>query len=184
MQWYLLMLDSIRVPSLNITQSGFDQCSKCNPQPNCYTDSGDFQISLPLTTKQCNDMLNGNSKVLGRESLLLDILGVNGTTITLSLPLLWLAEQIKLGNVECTGPGGIFVLGFPIFQYYYVAYDMADNKVIFVDLQLSDETKAFIDGPEVNSLFPPSTGYRYHVPTKRSLMAATGVLLLAFQCIV
>ena len=91
---------------------------------------------------------------------------------------------MKLGNVVCSGPGGNFILGFPIFQYYYVAYDMEENKIIFVDLQLSDETKAFIDGPELNSLFPPSTGYAYHVPTKRSLMAAAGVLLLAFQCIV
>ena len=182
MRWYLLVLDSIRVPSLNMTETGFNQCNGCWPEPSCYTDSGDSQISLPLTPKQCNDMTSGKAHVLRRESLLLDISGVNGTTITLSLPLLWLAEQIKLGYVTCTGPGGIFVLGFPIFQYYYVAYDMADNRVIFVDLQLSDETKAFIDGPELHSIFPSSAGYRYHVPTKRSLMAATGVLLLAFQC--
>ena len=117
--------------------------------------------------------------------MLLDILGVNGATITLSLPLLWLAEQRKLGNVECTGTEGIFVLGFPIFQYYYVAYDMADNKIIFVDLQLSDETKAFIDdGPEYGGAhFSLSSGYHHRVPTTSSLMVAMGVLLLAFQCI-
>ena len=182
----MLMLDSIRVPSLNITQSGFDQCSKCNPQPNCYTDSGDSHISLPLPPQQCNYLLNtGNYNAEKMEPMLLDILGVNGTTITLSLPLLWLAEQIKLGNVECTGPEGIFVLGFPIFQYYYVAYDMADNKVIFVDLQLSDETKAFIDGPELGGINPnaPSAGYNRHIPSTISLTVAMGVLLLAFQFI-
>ena len=113
--------------------------------------------------------------------MLLDILGVNGATITLSLPLLWLAEQRKLGNVECTGTEGIFVLGFPIFQYYYVAYDMADNEIIFVDLQLSDETKAFID--DGGGAFSLSSGYHHRVPTTSSLMVAMGVLLLAFQCI-
>ena len=183
MEWYLLMLNSIRVPSLNMTQSGFDQCNECQTQSHCFTDSGASHIRLPLPKSQCDDMLNGNSNVLRRESLLLDILGVNGTTITLSLPLLWLAEQRMLGNVQCTGTTGDFILGFPIFQYYYIAYDMADNKVIFVDLQLSDETKAFIDGPELGGIEPPSTGYNRHVPSTIKLTVAMSVLLLAFQCI-
>ena len=177
------MLDSIRVPSLNMTWTGFDQCNECQTGYHCATDSGASYIALPLAPKQCNDITSGNSNVLRRESLLLDIVGVNGTTITLSLPLLWLAEQIKLGYVKCTGTTGDFILGFPIFQYYYVAYDMADNKVIFVDLQLSDETKAFIDGPELGGVNPPSAGYNRHIPSTISLTVAMGVLLLAFQCI-
>ena len=122
MYWYLLNLTSIRVPGLNITQNGFSQCNKkCG---KCYTDSGNSWISLPLPESQCNDILSGKFDVLKKESMLLDIEGVNGTTITLSLPLLWLTEQFLFGHVVCTGTSGIFMLGFPIFQYYYLAYDM------------------------------------------------------------
>ena len=187
MYWYALKLNSIRVPSLNMTQSGFDQCN-CDVynnslSGNCYTDSGWTWIHLPVPESQCDNLLNTPpNPELG--SLLLDIEGVNGTTVTLSLPLLWLAEQTRLGYVKCTGITGDFILGFPIFQYYYLAYDMSDNTVAFVDLPLSDETKAFIDGPELGGLgvVPPrpSSGCRHHVPTMSSLMMAIGVLLLAF----
>ena len=71
-----------------------------------------------------------------------------------------------------------------IFQYYYLAHAMEDNKIAFVDLQLSDETKAFIDGPELGGIDPLiSSGYRHHVPTMSNLIAAMGVLLLVFHCI-
>ena len=113
-------------------------------------------------------------------SMLLDIEGVNGATVTLALPLLWLKEQLGMKNVVCTGSTGDFILGFPIFQYYYLVYDMTKNRVTFVDLPLSNETEAFIDGPELGGL---NSGYRHHVPTTSSSMAAMGVLLLAFQCI-
>ena len=138
---------------------------------------------------------------------MLDIEGVNGTNITLSLPLLWLAEQEALGRLICTGTTGNFILGFPIFQYYYLAYDMESNTITFVDLPQSDETKAFIDGTELggtneSSSGPDvsaqgdtagndketkakeetSSGYHYHEYTTRSLMAAIGFLLLAFRC--
>jgi len=110
--------------------------------------------------------------------------GVNGATVTLSVPLIWLAEQGNLNNVVCTGIDGIFVLGFPIVQYYYLAYDVADNTVTFVDLQLSDETKAFLYGNELGGINPPSSGYNYHdVPTMSSLMVVIGILLLSFQSI-
>ena len=60
--------------------------------------------------------------------MLLDIEGIDGETVTLSLPLLWLREQLEMGNVVCTGSTGNFLLGLPIFQYYYLAFDMADNS--------------------------------------------------------
>ena len=168
-----------------MTQSGFDQC-QCDSSAHCYTDSGASRIELPLPESQCDYWLTvplDTLKELG--SLLLDIEGVNGTTTTLSLPLLWLAEQTGLvGNVKCTGPGGNFVLGFPIFQFYYLAYDMEDNTITFVDLQLSDETKAFLyydkPVPEYGGSCSPSSGYRHHVLSTSNLIAAMGVLLLAF----
>ena len=184
-----------------MTQSGFDQC-QCDSSAHCYTDSGASRIELPLPESQCDYWLTvplDTLKELG--SLLLDIEGVNGTTTTLSLPLLWLAEQTGLvGNVKCTGPGGNFVLGFPIFQFYYLAYDMEDNTITFVDLQLSDETKAFLydyppelGGANVGGVYPstptptptPSSGFYHRMPTTTAsnLMTVLGALLFAFQCI-
>ncbi len=110
-------------------------------------------------------------------SMLLDIEGIDGETVTLSLPLLWLREQLEMGNVVCTGSTGNFLLGLPIFQYYYLVFDMADNRVTFVDLELSDEAKAFIDGPEYGGT---SAGYHRHVHLTSSLVSVMGVLLLAF----
>ena len=166
-----------------MTQSGFDQCD-CNEHDsgNCFTDSGTSSIELPLPENQCDYWLSAPLATLKKlGSLLLDIEGVNGTNITLSLPLIWLAEQTEKKNVVCTGTTGNFVLGFPIFQYYYVAYVMADNTIAFVDLPLSDETKEFINGPEYGGVFPPSSGYHHHVPTASNLMMAVGILLFAFQ---
>jgi len=182
MYWYLLNLTSIRVPGLNITQNGFSQCSEeC---PKCYTDSGTSWISLPLPESQCNDIINTHVDILRKMgSLLLDIEGVNGTTITLSLPLLWLAEQMAWNNqhIRCTGTSGDFVLGFPIFQYYYLAYDMGSNTVTFVDLPLSNETEAFIMGPDLGGE-SPSSGYHHHVHSTINIMAI-GVMLIVFQYI-
>lgn len=76
---------------------------------------------------------------------MLDLDGVNNSTITLSFPLLWLAEQIRLKRVKCSGLSGYFIPGLPIFQYYYLAYDRGKNTVTFVDLQLSKETETFIN---------------------------------------
>ena len=62
-------------------------------------------------------------------------------------------------------------------------HGMAENRVTFVDLPLSNETKEFVDGPELGGLNP---GYRHrhhvHVPTTSSVMVVMSVLLLAFQC--
>ena len=54
-----------------------------------------------------------------------------------------------LGAVVCRE---ISSSGFPIFQYYYLAYNMGDSTVTFVDLQLSNETEAFINGPELGGI--------------------------------
>lgn len=92
-------------------------------------------------------------------SMLIDIEGVNGTTVTLSLPLIWLSEQYFFGNVVCTGTTGQFTLGFPIFQYYYLAYDMGSGTVTFVDLPQSNDTTAFIDGTELGGTNESSSGH-------------------------
>jgi len=141
-QWYELGINSIRVPGLNFTQSTTDLCSKC---PNCYTDSGISWIALPLSEEFCNSIPNNVDELKSLGSLYMDLDGVNGENVTLALPLLWLVEQYMNGNVQCVGESGKFVLGFPIFQYYYLVFDMGNNTVIFVDLELSNETKNFID---------------------------------------
>jgi len=157
-QWYLLMLKSIRVPGLNMTQSGFNQCDKCG-NAHCYTDSGTSWISLPLPESLCNDLVNTDVDTLKKMgSLLLDIAGVNGSTVTLSLPLLWLVEQAPSGRVQCTGTSGDFILGFPLFQYYYHAYDMGSKTITFVDLPLSNETEASADGPALDGTNESSSG--------------------------
>ena len=106
-----LKLNSIRVPSLNMTQSGFDQCS--NECGQCLTDSEISWLSLPLPQSFCDDLLMKTdfSELKESGSLLLDHEGVNGNNITLSLPLLWLVEQGALGYVRCSGLSGNFVLG-------------------------------------------------------------------------
>jgi hypothetical protein len=119
--------------------------------PKCITDSGSSQILLPLIESVCDDLWETNPdtpKKMG--SLLLDLEGVNGSTITLPLPLLWLAEQIA-------GTSGDFALGLPIFHYYYLVYDMENSTVTFVDLQLSKKTEAFIHGPELGGVSEPNT---------------------------
>jgi len=133
-----------------MSQSGFNQCMDIY-DPKCITDSGSSQILLPLIESVCDDLWETNPdtpKKMG--SLLLDLEGVNGSTITLPLPLLWLAEQIA-------GTSGDFALGLPIFHYYYLVYDMENSTVTFVDLQLSNETEAFIHGPELGGVSEPNT---------------------------
>ena len=156
-EWYLLKLTSIRMPGLNMTQSGFSQCNDC---ARCFTDSGYSTMHLPLSKSQCNDLVKTNVDTLKKMgSMLLDIEGVNGNTITLSLPLLWVAEQYFMGSLVCSGTSGDFILGFPIFQHYYLAYDMGSKTVTFVDLPLSNETEAFINGPELGGTNEsPSSG--------------------------
>ena len=201
MDWYALKLNSICIPRMNMTWTGFDQCKCDGNMAHCFTDSGASWISLPLPESQCDYLVNTTIDDLAElGSLLLDIEGVNGTTVTLSLPLLWLAEQIKLGYVQCTGVTGSFIVGFPIFQHYYLAYDMEHNTVAFVDLQLSDETKAYLydyppelGGANVGGVYPstptptptPSSGFYHRMPTTTAsnLMTVLGALLFAFQCI-
>ena len=160
-----------------MTQSGFNQCNVCDRNAHCYADSGSSSIDLPLPQSFCDDLLmKTNVNVLKESgSLLLDLEGVSGSIITLSLPLHWLAEQV--GYVRCGGLSGNFVLGFPIFQYYYLAYNMGDSTVTFVDLQLSNETEAFINGPELGGINEISSGYLLSM----SSVMTIGFLLLAFQ---
>jgi hypothetical protein len=122
-------------------------------------------------------MDDNNLKELG--SLLIDLEGVHGSTVTLSLPLLWVSEQIVLGNFICSGTSGKFILGFPIFQYYYLVYNMGNKTVTFVDLRLSNETEAFVYGPELGGTNKPRSGY---LRSTSSLMTiGIGFLLLAIQ---
>mmetsp|Transcript_12116 Transcript_12116/g.18694 ORF Transcript_12116/g.18694 Transcript_12116/m.18694 type:complete len:503 (-) Transcript_12116:107-1615(-) len=187
-KWYTLKLTSIRVPALNMTQSGFGQCDKCGS--SCFTDSGYSSMHLPLPASRCNDLMNTKVDILkNMGSLLLDIVGKHGNTITLSLPLVWLAEQAVTDRLFCSGTSGDFILGFPTFQHYYIAYDMKSKTVTFVDLPLSNETEAFINGPELGGINEspssgttesPSSGNHVHSTIG---FLAVGSLLLAFQYI-
>ncbi len=153
--WYQLNFTSIRVPGFNFTQSTVDLCKECK---KCMTDTGTSWIELPLSQDDFDDLVNPDNtstddelvdKLKESGSLFIDLIGADGDYITLSFPLLWLAEQLALGNVVLSGPMGDFTLGLPITQYYYTVYDMGNKTVSFVELNLSNETEAFIDGPEL-----------------------------------
>lgn len=172
--WYQLGFNSIRVPGLNFTADTTELCQGCS---SCFTDSGTWTISLPLSDEYCTLPTNVEDlKSLG--SLYIDLDGADGGNVTLSLPLLWVAEQAQLGYVECTGSSGTFVLGLPISQYYYLAYNMGNKTVTFVDLTLSDETENFIDGPELGGT--ASTMSSAEHPLYQAL--TTGILALV-SCI-
>ena len=145
------------MPSLNFTADTTELCKGC---PSCYTDSGTFSISLPLPEEYCDALPSNADDLESLGSLYIDLDGADGGIVTLSLPLLWVKEQSALGYVECTGLTGNFVLGLPISQYYYLAYNMGNKTVSFVDLNLSAETENFIDGPELGGTGSTSTGYR------------------------
>ncbi len=151
--FYGLYITSIRVPALNLTQSTVDLCEKIK---GCFTDTGNSWLELPLPQEYCNALCTGVDELKEAGSLFIDLTAADGKDdITLSFPLLWLAEQFVLGHVECTGTTGRIVLGLPIHQYYYTVYDMGNDTISFVELNLSNETQAFLDGPELGGLYPP-----------------------------
>ena len=143
-EYYTLNFPSIHVPGFNLTQSTVDLCSQ---DAKCVTDTGNSNIYLPLPEDFCDRLGNtGVDELKEMGSLLIEVTAADGKDdITLSFPLLWLAEQYVLGRVKCTGPTGSFVLGLPMTQYYYTVYDMGKDTVSFVELNLSNETQAFID---------------------------------------
>jgi len=179
---YNLNLTSIRVPGLNVTESGFDQC---NTEGSCIADTGNSYLQLPLETSMCLNLQDLILNVTPPEleeigSMLLDLEGVDGNTVTLSIPMIFFAEQLLSGRVICTNTTGDFALGFPIFQYYYLVHDMAGGTVTFVDLQLSNETEDFIEGPELGG-FGSQASYN---PTSTSVFLMTsGLLMLVSQYI-
>jgi hypothetical protein len=177
--YYALNFTSIQVPGFNLTQSTVDLC-KPTRNAQCLTDTGAMMIKLPLPQEFCDrlmstvadelDELGADGDYIGKNtsidelvdelkelgSLFLDLTTADGKDdITLSFPLLWLAEQYYWGKVDCTGTTGQFVLGLPITQYYYTVYDMGNKTVSFVELNLSNEAEAFIYGPELGGLMTP-----------------------------
>jgi hypothetical protein len=176
--WYQLGFNAIRVPGLNFIQSTTELCQEC---ATCITDSGMSMIELPLTEDFCNSLQLSNVdsvddlETLGSLSLFIDLDGADGENITLSLPLLWLTEQFALGRLRCTGTSGTFKLGLPISQYYYLAYDMGNKTVTFVELQLSNETETFIDDfiPDVIADAVNDAGYLLYQAS-----FTTGILVL------
>ena len=173
--WYQLQFNAIRVPGLNLTLDTTELCQECG---NCITDTGASVIRLPLPEEDCNSLPSNADELKTLGSLYIDLDGTDGENVTLSLPLLWLKEQMQLGHVECAGLSGEFILGLPISQYYYLAYNMGDKTVTFVDLTLSDETENFIDGPELGGTASTmsSAGYLLYQAF------TTGILVLA-SCI-
>lgn len=54
----------------------------------------------------------------------------------------------------------------PISQYYYLIYDMGNETVTFVDLQLPNETEMFIDGPELGRADDKSAGHLHQISSQ------------------
>jgi len=177
LEWYQLAFNTIRVPSLNFTYDTTELCQVCS---NCYTDSGNSMIQLPLPEEYCSSLPTNPDELKALGSLYIDLDGADGGNVTLELPLLWVKEQSALlGHVECTGLSGNFVLGLPISQYYYLAFEMANKTVTFVNLTLSDETENFIDGPELGGAASTSAGYLlYQAFTTGILVAASCIYLV------
>jgi hypothetical protein len=154
--WFGLILQSIRAPLLNLTLD-YD-ASKCAKELSCFTDSGTSWLVLPIPNQYCESLKDG---IFSRDeqihnSLYIYLESADGGTIKLSIPLIWLAEQYAEGWVLCS-PDESFILGLPIFQYYYLVYSYTNNTVTFVDLQLSDTDEDFIDGPSLGGM--KSSGY-------------------------
>ncbi len=157
MKLYQLNFTSIRLPgsSPSFTQSTIDLCKQYG---KCITDTGNSWLELPLPQEFCDSLYTGVDKLKKAGSLFIDLTAADGKDdITLSFPLLWLAEQQILRHVVCTGTTGSFVLGLPIRQYYYTVYDMGNKTVSFVELNLSNETQAFLDSPELGGVAAYST---------------------------
>ena len=134
---------------------------------------------LPLPEEYCNSLPSDVDELKALGSLYIDLDGADGGIVTLELPLLWVAEQIALDHIRCVGESGSlsFILGLPISQYYYLAYDMGNETVTFVDLELSDETENFIDGPQLGGAASTSAGYLLYQAF------TTGMFLLVSSCI-
>ena len=174
---YNLNLNSIRVPGLNVTESGFDQC---NIEGSCIADSGNSYFWLPLPESVCSDFPTNRAELEEIGPMLLDLEGVDGDTVTLSIPMIFFAEQLLADRVSCTNTTGNFALGLPILQYYYLVHDMNGGTVTFVDLQLSNETEEFIEGPELGGKASQASCN----PTSTSVFLMTsGLLMLVFQYI-
>jgi hypothetical protein len=183
-KWYQLNFTSIRVPGLNLTQSTVDLCSQ---HSKCITDTGNGFIFLPLPQDDCDrfNKITSEDELKEAGSLFIDLAEDD---ITLSFPLLWLREQLGLSYVHCTGTEGDFALGLPITQYYYTVYDMGKDTVSFVELNLSNETQAFLYGPElggVNGNGTTTTSPTTSQPTSKGCFCHTfGLSLLAWTVLV
>ena len=127
----------------------------------CYSNSGTLSINPPLPQDDCTALRNLHvEQIKEAGSLFLDFQGVDGNNVTLALPLIWVAEQLDMGLFQCTGTSGNLVLGFHTFQCYYLVYDMIDETTTFDNLELSEETEDFIEGPELGGADPePSAEY-------------------------
>jgi len=158
-----LNLTSIRVPSANLNVPFYDFCDDNNG--NCITDTGNSFIFLPLPPEECLKFVTASEG-----SLFIDLEGVDGGVVTLELPIPFLLKEYQSGEwIRCTG--GVndtrgFAIGMPIFQYYYLAHDMGNKTVTFVDLPTkSNDTNVdypptkFGTGVTVDSPEDTSSGY-------------------------
>jgi len=165
------------VPGGNYTWSGFDQC---NDEGSCIADSGNSYFFLPLPESVCSDFPTNRAELEEIGPMLLDLEGVDGDTVILSIPMVFMSEQLNSGRVHCTNATGHFALGLPILQYYYLVHDMQGGTVTFVDLQLSNETEDFIEGPELGGKASQASCN----PTSTSVFLMTsGLLMLVSQYI-
>ena len=155
---------SIRLPSAGLVQlnvSGLSSATYdtalvehsypgdfCGGSRLCIQDSGASGLFLPIPQEYCNVTWQPSNEDLDG-GLLIDLEGIDGTPITLTFPFSFIFNEINDGWVKCTGLDGNFVLGFPVYGYYYLAHDMAGNTLTFVDLPQNSETS----GTEPGRLF-------------------------------
>ena len=118
---------------------------------NCFVDSGNPSLQLPVDSEICDRVKWMNKEELMEGAFHLHLRGAptangskNSTTngsmnttttpiVTLRLPYNIFVVQLERGWITCSGTESEIYLGLPIWQYYYVVFNVADGSMEFVD---------------------------------------------------
>ena len=135
-----------KIASNSSSPKGFSYSSDfCEGERLCIQDTGNSWLALPIPEEFCSDIKDNTWQSSDYDlggNISIDLEGTDGSPITLTFPLSFVVSEVKAGWVLCNGLNGDFTLGFPVFSYYYLVYNMANNTLIFVDLPPADTPPA------------------------------------------
>jgi len=118
---------SINVKSVEIGGIHYNT-DTCADAQNCIVDSGTPWINLPFSDSECYQMFANTTK---NDSLKFHMKGMGDEMVTLEIPFTFIVDQYKK-NKQARCGGDNLMLGFPIFAYYYIAYDFTEDSITFV----------------------------------------------------